>query len=65
MHKHRRECVGICTAAGLTVLEVDCSRRHLLIRCAEGNVTFPSTPSDARWRQNMTSVARRKARRVL
>jgi len=65
MRKHFRDCVGICEAAGLTVVEVDPSRRHLRIRCAEGNLTFPSTPGDTRWRQNMRSVVRRMARGVL
>ena len=62
MHKHVRDCVAICIGEGLSVRHVDKRRRHLLVECVEGALTFPKTPSDFRWRDNMRSVARRMAR---
>lgn len=62
MRKHWNECTAICEAAGLRVIGLDTKRRHLRVTCAEGYLTFPSTPSDTRWRHNMASVARRLAR---
>lgn len=62
MHKHLRDCRSICMEAGLTVLSVDTTRRHLRINCVEGNVVFPKTPGDFRWRLNGLRSARRVAR---
>lgn len=62
MSKHTRECRAICEAAGLTVLGIDMRRRHPVVRCVEGSVVMPSTPSDHRWRLNARCVARRLAR---
>lgn len=62
MNKHRRDCISICQDAGLTVLGMEPRRRHLAVRCVEGLVVMPTTPSDHRWRSNARSVARRMAR---
>lgn len=62
MHRHRRDCLEICTGAGLTVLGVEERGRQWGVRCAEGLVICPSTPSDRRWRLNLRAQARRMAR---
>lgn len=62
MHKHIRECRAICETAGLGVLGIDTHRRHLVVRCVEGSIVMPSTPSDHRWRLNARGFARRLAR---
>ena len=62
MRKHNRDCIGICIAAGLTVTGSENQRRHFRVNCEEGPLTFPSTPSDHRWRKNMRSEARRLAK---
>jgi len=61
MRKHRHDCLNLCMDAGLTVLGVDVRGRHLKVRCVEGFLTFPCTPSDRRWRLNMRAQARRLA----
>jgi hypothetical protein len=61
MCKHRRDCISLCREAGLTVIRVENRGRHLGIRCAEGLIILPSTPSDRRWRYNAIAVARRIA----
>lgn len=61
MSKHERECVGICKAAGLTVLTMSARGKHLKIICRQGTVICPCTPSDQRWSKNMRSLARRLA----
>jgi hypothetical protein len=62
MSKHRRDCLSICRDAGLTVIGIEERGRHWAVRCAEGHVFMPNTPSDWRWRQNARAVAKRKAR---
>ena len=62
MNKHRRDCLSLCTDTGLTVLSIEDGGRHLKVRCEEGILTFPCTPSDRRWRLNMRAQARRLAR---
>lgn len=63
MHKHERTCRAICAAAGLTVIGLDPTRRHLHIHCVEGDVVFPKTPGDYRWDKNALRSARRVANR--
>ena len=61
MTKHERECLTICTAAGLGTLHLRFGGKHLKIMCSKGILVCPSTPSDNRWRKNLRALARRIA----
>lgn len=61
MHRHKRECVRICRAAGLHVLALRHAGKHLAIVCSEGLLSCPCTPSDQRWARNFSAHARRFA----
>ncbi len=61
MSKHRRDCLNLCKDTGLTVLGVEERGRHWAVRCVEGILFCPCTPSDRRWRLNMRAQARRLA----
>jgi len=60
MSKHERDCTRICSAAGLTVLQITYGR-HLKIVCSQGTVVCGNTPSDRRWAKNLRALARRVA----
>jgi hypothetical protein len=62
MNKHYRDCVGICKDAGLTVLGIERRGHHLSVKCEEGFIICPGTPSDHRWRLNLRATARRFGR---
>jgi len=59
MRKHIKECRNICNNAGLSVLGIEFRGKHLAVRCTEGRIFMPCTPSDYRWRHNAKSLARR------
>lgn len=62
MTKHSRECIKVCTEAGLSVERMEHGSRHIHMHTSKGMLVFPSTPSDQKWKVNMRSVARRLAR---
>jgi len=62
MNKHRRKCISICRDAGLTVIGIQERGRHWAVRCAEGDVFMPCTPSDSRWEKRSRAYVRRVAR---
>jgi hypothetical protein len=59
MSKHKRECIELCRAEGLTVIGSRNRGKHWAVTCAEGEIIFPSTPSDRRWRYNARAFVRR------
>ncbi len=58
-NKHRRDCIALCTEAGLNVLGIENRGRHIAVVCLEGSIFMPCTPSDHRWRLNARAFARR------
>lgn len=62
MNKHKRECIDICAHNGATVIGLRHRGKHLSVVCAEGEVFFPCTPSDWRWRHKAGSTVRRMVR---
>lgn len=57
--KHHRDCTRICRDAGLSVLGLELGGKHLRVRCQEGVVIMPSSPSDRRWQRKALAFARR------
>ena len=62
MRKHRKTCIEICAAAGLTVKGWERRSKHLMIVCAEGIVTCSCTPSKRQWRHHVANSARKVLR---
>ena len=61
MRKHKKECLSICTGAGLAVLGLEHRGKHIRVNTEQGFITMPSTPSDRRWRYNAKSIAKKMA----
>ena len=61
--KHVQQCVTICILGGLTIIDVDTHRKHLVVKCKESSVFFPHTPSDWRWALKAQSTVKRIAAR--
>ena len=61
--KHVQHCVAICKLGGLTIIEVDTHRKHLVVKCKESSIFFPHTPSDWRWALKAQSTVKRIAAR--
>ena len=57
--KHHRDCTRICKEAGLNAIGLEFGGKHLRVKCQEGVVIMPSSPSDRRWRRNAQAFARR------
>lgn len=58
MNKHVRECVKICEDGGLTDLKIVKGGKHLKVYSDQEMVVLPCTPSDKRWRHNVSRNVR-------